>query len=81
MVLIPLVAGQVNIPLIAAEDFVMEEALVAVLILGADPISMGTRFILTQESDIHATSTSSVSRRPSRTPYTVTSSTDCRAES
>ena len=53
MVLIPLVAGQVNIPLIAAGGFYDGRGLAAALILGADAISMGTRFILTQESHIH----------------------------
>ncbi|OGP65891.1 MAG: hypothetical protein A2170_03095 [Deltaproteobacteria bacterium RBG_13_53_10] len=53
MVLIPLVTSQVKIPLIAAGGFYDGRGLAAALVLGADAISMGTRFILTQESDVH----------------------------
>lgn len=53
MVLIPLVASQVNIPLIAAGGFFDGRGLAAALVLGADAISMGTRFILTKESHVH----------------------------
>jgi len=55
MVLIPLVASQVNIPLIAAGGFYDGRGLAAALVLGADAVSMGTRFILTQESLVHET--------------------------
>jgi enoyl-[acyl-carrier protein] reductase II len=54
MVLIPLVASQVKIPLIAAGGFYDGRGLAAALVLGADAISMGTRFMLTQESLVHA---------------------------
>lgn len=53
MVLIPLVASQINIPLIAAGGFYDGSGLAAALVLGADAISMGTRFIVTQESYVH----------------------------
>jgi len=53
MVLIPLVASQIKVPLIAAGGFYDGRGLAAALVLGADAISMGTRFILTQESDVH----------------------------
>ena len=53
MVLIPLVASQAKIPLIAAGGFYDGRGLAAALVLGADAISMGTRFILTQESNVH----------------------------
>jgi enoyl-[acyl-carrier protein] reductase II len=53
MVLIPLVASQTNIPLIAAGGFYDGSGLAAALVLGADAISMGTRFIVTQESNVH----------------------------
>lgn len=53
MVLIPLVASQVDIPLIAAGGFYDGRGLAAALVLGADAISMGTRFILTKESLVH----------------------------
>jgi len=52
-VLIPLVAGLVKVPLIAAGGFYDGRGLAAALLLGADAISMGTRFIVTQESDVH----------------------------
>jgi enoyl-[acyl-carrier protein] reductase II len=53
MVLIPLVANLVKVPLIAAGGFYDGRGLAAALVLGADAISMGTRFILTQESSVH----------------------------
>ena len=54
MVLIPIVASQVaNIPLIAAGGFYDGRGLAAALTLGADGISMGTRFMLTKESMVH----------------------------
>jgi len=53
LVLIPIVASQVNIPLIAAGGFYDGRGLAAALSLGADAISMGTRFIVTKESNVH----------------------------
>jgi enoyl-[acyl-carrier protein] reductase II len=53
LVLIPLVASQIKIPLIAAGGFYDGRGLAAALVLGADAISMGTRFIVTQESNVH----------------------------
>ncbi len=53
MVLIPLIANQIKVPLIAAGGFYDGRGLAAALVLGADAISMGTRFILTQESYVH----------------------------
>lgn len=53
MVLIPIIASQVNVPLIAAGGFFDGRGLAAALVLGADAISMGTRFIITKESDVH----------------------------
>jgi enoyl-[acyl-carrier protein] reductase II len=50
LVLIPLVASMVKIPLIAAGGFHDGRGLAAALALGADGISMGTRFIVTRES-------------------------------
>jgi enoyl-[acyl-carrier protein] reductase II len=55
LVLIPLIASQVKIPIIAAGGFSDGRGLAAALALGADGISMGTRFILTQESPVHLT--------------------------
>lgn len=53
MVLVPLVASQVEIPLIAAGGFYDGRGLAAALVLGADAISMGTRFMLAKESNVH----------------------------
>ena len=52
MVLIPLVADKVKIPIIAAGGFGDGRGLVAALALGADGISMGTRFAVTRESPL-----------------------------
>jgi enoyl-[acyl-carrier protein] reductase II len=53
LVLIPIVARLVKIPLIAAGGFYDGRGLAAALALGADAISMGTRFMLTKESRLH----------------------------
>ncbi len=53
LVLIPLVASLVKVPLIAAGGFCDGRGLAAALMLGADGISMGTRFIATRESGVH----------------------------
>lgn len=53
MVLLPLIASKVKIPIIAAGGFADGKGLVAALALGADGISMGTRFLVTQEAPVH----------------------------
>src|SRR4030043_574063 len=53
MVLIPIVASQIKVPLIAAGGFYNGRGLAAALVLGADGISMGTRFMLSRESRVH----------------------------
>jgi len=53
MVLIPMVSSQVKVPIIAAGGFYNGKGLAAALILGADGISMGTRFMLSKESQVH----------------------------
>ncbi len=53
MVLIPMVASLVKVPVIAAGGFYNGRGLAAALVLGADGISMGTRFMLTKESRVH----------------------------
>jgi len=53
LILIPLIARQTKLPIIAAGGFCDGKGLAAALVLGADGISMGTRFMLTQESEIH----------------------------
>ena len=53
MVLIPIVASMVNVPLIAAGGFYDGRGLAAALALGADGISMGSRFMVVKESMVH----------------------------
>ncbi|MFC1954144.1 NAD(P)H-dependent flavin oxidoreductase [Chloroflexota bacterium] len=53
LVLIPLVASKVKVPIIAAGGFYDGRGLAAALSLGADAISMGTRFATTKESVLH----------------------------
>ena len=53
LVLIPIVASQIKVPLIAAGGFYDGRGLAAALVLGADAISMGSRFMITKESMVH----------------------------
>ncbi len=53
MVLVPLVVDRVKIPVVAAGGFGDGRGLVAALSLGAEGISMGTRFLATKESPAH----------------------------
>jgi len=53
LVLVPLVANLVKVPVIAAGGFFDGRGLAAALALGADGVSMGSRFLLTQESGVH----------------------------
>jgi NADH:quinone reductase (non-electrogenic) len=53
LILIPLAAESIKIPLIASGGFADARGLVAALALGADGINMGTRFMCTVESPIH----------------------------
>ncbi len=53
MVLIPAIADALEIPVIAAGGFADGRGLAAALCLGADGISMGTRFMATVESPCH----------------------------
>jgi len=53
LILIPLIARQTKLPIIAAGGFCDGKGLAAALVLGADGISMGTRFMLTQECTMH----------------------------
>jgi enoyl-[acyl-carrier protein] reductase II len=53
LVLVPLIARQTKLPIIAAGGFCDGKGLAAALALGADGISMGTRFMLTQECEMH----------------------------
>jgi enoyl-[acyl-carrier protein] reductase II len=53
MVLVPLLVARVAIPVIAAGGFSDGAGLAAALMLGAEGISMGSRFALSAESPIH----------------------------
>jgi nitronate monooxygenase len=53
LILIPVAAEQVKIPMIASGGFGDARGLVAALALGAEGINMGTRFMATTESPIH----------------------------
>ena len=51
--LIPDVANAVNIPLIAAGGIVDGKSMLSTMILGADGVQMGTRFVACKESSAH----------------------------
>src|SRR4030043_1300255 len=53
LILIPSIARQTKLPIIAAGGFCDGRGLAGALVLGADGISMGTRFMLTQECEMH----------------------------
>lgn len=52
MVLVPAVVGRVDIPVVAAGGIGDARGFAAALALGAEGVSMGTRFIVTQESPV-----------------------------
>jgi NADH:quinone reductase (non-electrogenic) len=53
LILIPVAADKVKIPMIASGGFGDARGLVAALALGADGVNMGTRFCATKEAPIH----------------------------
>jgi len=53
MVLLPLVASKVEVPIVAAGGFVDGRSMAAALALGAEAIQMGTRMVASVESPIH----------------------------
>lgn len=53
LVLIPITADQIEVPIIASGGIADGRGLVAALALGADGINMGTRFCATVEAPIH----------------------------
>lgn len=53
MVLLPQIASLVKIPIISAGGYCDGRGLAAALALGADAIAMGTRFLVTQECEVH----------------------------
>lgn len=52
--LIPMVAKEIDIPLIAAGGIATGKAMLAALILGADAVQMGTRFVASHEASSHS---------------------------
>lgn len=53
LILIPLTAEALHVPLIASGGFGDGRGLAAALALGADGINMGTRFVATREAPVH----------------------------
>ena len=54
LTLIPMVKAQINIPLIAAGGVATGRGMLAVMVLGADGVQMGSRFAASDESSSHA---------------------------
>jgi len=53
LILIPAAADKLKVPILASGGFADGRGLMAALALGAEGINMGTRFMLTQESQVH----------------------------
>jgi len=53
MVLIPLVRRVTDLPLVAAGGIADGRSMLAAMVLGADGVQLGTRFVLSQESSAH----------------------------
>jgi nitronate monooxygenase len=53
MVLVPMVADAVNVPVIAAGGIMDGRGIAAALALGAQAVQMGTAFLVTDESGVH----------------------------
>jgi nitronate monooxygenase len=54
MILLPRAADELEVPFVASGGMADGRSLVAALALGADGISMGTRFLATEEAPVHA---------------------------
>lgn len=54
MVLLPLVAAHVDIPIVAAGGICDARSMAAALVLGADGVQMGTRLLASADSPVHA---------------------------
>ncbi len=51
--LIPMVAAQIDIPLLAAGGIATGRGMLAAMVLGADGVQMGSRFVASEESSAH----------------------------
>ncbi|WP_246398820.1 NAD(P)H-dependent flavin oxidoreductase [Mycobacterium vicinigordonae] len=54
MVLLPLVAAHVDVPIVAAGGICDARSMAAALVLGADGVQMGTRLLASADSPVHA---------------------------
>jgi enoyl-[acyl-carrier protein] reductase II len=54
MVLLPLVASRIDLPIVAAGGFVDGPTMAAALALGAEGVQLGTRMVSSAESPVHA---------------------------
>ena len=55
LTLIPMVKEQIEIPLIAAGGIATGQAMLAAMVLGADGVQVGTRFVASKEASSHET--------------------------
>ena len=55
LALIPMVKEQIEIPLIAAGGIATGKAMLATMVLGADGVQIGSRFVASEESSAHQT--------------------------
>lgn len=53
MILLPLAASQLSVPIVASGGIADARGLVACLALGADGVNMGTRFMATRDAPVH----------------------------
>jgi enoyl-[acyl-carrier protein] reductase II len=53
MTLIPMVAKEIKVPLIAAGGIATGKAMLAAMVLGADAVQIGTRFVASEEASSH----------------------------
>lgn len=53
MILLPLAASQLSIPIVASGGVADARGMVACLALGADGVNMGTRFLVTRDAPVH----------------------------
>ena len=54
MVLLPLVADHIDVPIVAAGGICDARSMAAALVLGADGVQMGTRLLASADSPVHA---------------------------